>query len=127
MDLAKHWRVRAARYRLEGRRELATGTVCFPPEPASAGEGWEPYTLSGRGELYSFSVVRQAPDGFDGVAPYAVGLVRLEEGPLVTAQITDCDPATLTIGMPLELVTRKLRDMGPEGLLVYGYKARPII
>lgn len=130
MDLAKHWRVRHARYRLEGQRHRASGEVRFPPAPPLPGEdgdAWEPYVLSGRGQVYSFSVVRQPPDGFDEQAPYLVALVRLEEGPLVTAQLTDCDLDQAAIDLPVEMVTRKLQALGPTGLIVYGYKFRPIV
>jgi uncharacterized OB-fold protein len=48
----------------------------------------------------------------------------LDEGPLVTAQLTDVDPDELEIGMPVEMVTRKLREEGEDGLIVYGYKFR---
>jgi uncharacterized protein len=130
MDLAKHWRWRAARYRLEGLRHHISGEVRFPPEPvaqAAAAESWEPYTLSGAGTVYSFTVVRQPPDGYADQAPYIVALVQLAEGPLITAQLTDCDAGQVTIDMPVEMVTRRLRDLGPEGLIVYGYKFRPRI
>src|SRR5436190_8427752 len=78
MDLAKHWRQRAARYRLEGQRHHATGEVRFAAEPA---EGWEPYNLSGAGTVYSFSVVRQPPEGYEDHAPYVLALIRLDDGP----------------------------------------------
>ena len=77
MDIAKHWRQRATRYRFEGQRHRATGEVRFPPQPAALGESadtWETYALSGKGEIYSFSVIRQAPTGFEHVAPYPVTL-----------------------------------------------------
>lgn len=123
MDLAKHWRQRAARYRLEGQRHSATGEVRFPPEPAEP--DWQPFELSGAGTLYSFTVVRQPPAGLDAEAPYILAMVKLAEGPLVTAQLTDCDPEQVAIDLPVEMVTRQLRDLGPDGLLVYGYKFRP--
>jgi hypothetical protein len=31
------------------------------------------------------------------------------------------------IGMPVEMVTRKLREDGAEGQIIYGYKFRPIL
>jgi uncharacterized OB-fold protein len=130
MDLAKHWRLRRARYRLEGQRNRLTGEVRFPPAPPLPGEReeiGEPYILKGRGRVYSFSVVRQPPEGFDDQPPYLVALVRLDEGPMVTAQLTDCDPDQVAIDMPVEMVTRRLRDLGPTGLIVYGYKFRPIV
>lgn len=128
MEIARHWRQRAARYRLEGQRHRASGAVRFPPQPLALGEApgtWEPVVLSGRGELYSFSVLRQPPAGYESLGVYAVGLVRLEEGPLVSAQLTDCAEQDLAIGMPVEMVTRRLADTGEDGVLVYGYKFRP--
>ena len=59
------------------------------------------------------------------MGPYAVGMVRLEEGPLVTAQLSDTDGLELSIGMPVEMVTRKIRDAAENGFIVYGYKFRP--
>jgi uncharacterized OB-fold protein len=129
MDLAKHWRQRAARYRLEGQRHHTTGEVRFPPEPLVSTEAgaWEPFELSGAGTIYSYSVVRQAPAGFEDQAPYVLALIKLTEGPLITAQLTDCDAEEVVIDQPVEMVTRRLRDLGPDGLLVYGYKFRPLI
>jgi len=130
MEIARHWRNHAARYRLEGQRQRSTGAVRFPPQPAALGEdvdAWEKVALSGRGEIYSFSVLRQVPHGYEGLAPYAVAMVRLAEGPLITAQLTDCAENDLAIGMPVEMVTRKLVDTGEDGVLVYGYKFRPTL
>lgn len=133
MHLAKHWRQKAAYYRMEGQRHRSTGEVRFPARPATIGESdeaaeaWEPFVLSGKGEIYSFSVVRQAPTGFEYLTPYPVALVRLAEGPLVTAQLTDCREEDLFIGQPVEMVTRRLKDTGKDGMLVYGYKFRPVL
>jgi hypothetical protein len=52
-------------------------------------------------------------------------MVRLEEGPLVTAQLTDVDGVEVSIGMPVEMVTRKIRENADNGYIVYGYKFRP--
>jgi len=51
--------------------------------------------------------------------------VRLAEGPLVTAQLTDVDARDVKVGMPVEMVTRVLREDGERGMVVYGYKFRP--
>lgn len=126
MDLAKNWRLNNARYRLEGQRNKHSGATRFPASEA-AGDDWEPFAFSGQGEVYSFTVLRQAPEGFEGQAPYAVALVQLAEGPLVTAQLTDVAEDEISIGMPVEVVTRRLRDLGSEGLIVYSYKFRPLL
>jgi len=71
--------------------------------------------------------VATAPQGFSG--PYLVALVELAEGVRVTAQLTDVDPDEVEIGMPVEMVTRRLQERGPreQGYLVYGYKFRPVL
>ena len=58
-------------------------------------------------------------------APYTVALVKLEEGPLVSGQLTDVDRDEVNIGLPVEMVTRKLKEEGEDGMIVYGYKFRP--
>lgn len=85
----------------------------------------EPARFSGRGEVYSFSVVTEPPAGYEGFAPYIVAMVRLVEGPLVTAQLTDVNPEEVFIGQPVEMVTRKLFEYNDNGIIVYGYKFRP--
>jgi uncharacterized OB-fold protein len=65
------------------------------------------------------------PKGFEEQKPYSVALISLDDGPMVTAQLTDVDAADLTIGMRVEMVTRKLREEGDEGQIIYGYKFRP--
>ena len=57
-----------------------------------------------------------------------MALVQLEEGPLVTAQLTDLGEDMPEIGMGVEMVTRRLRSDGDErGMLIYGYKFRPLL
>lgn len=83
------------------------------------------FRLSGLGEVYSHTTVYEAPTGFQEQAPYSLALIKLQEGPLLTAQLTDIDPKEVRIGMPVEMVTRKLSVEGDEGLIQYGYKFRP--
>jgi hypothetical protein len=54
-----------------------------------------------------------------------VALVKLEEGPMIAAQLTDVETDRVEIGMPVEMVTRKLSEDGRRGMIVYGYKFRP--
>jgi len=130
MNLARNWRLKKERYLLEGARCEGCGKIMFPMRPvcpACRSRSLSPYQFSGRGQVYSFSTVYQAPEGFEAYVPYTVALVRLEEGPLVTAQLSDVDPTEVQIGMPVEMVTRKLREYGEAGLIVYGYKFRPAL
>ena len=127
MDLSRNWRLRRQRLNLIGNRCEACDHSYFPPVEVCAECGSRslaPVAFSGRGHVYSYATVYQAPAGFEDQAPYTVALVRLEEGPLVTAQLTDMDPGDVAIGDKVEMVTRKLREYGEAGLIVYGYKFR---
>lgn len=83
--------------------------------------------FSGRGEVYSFSIVYSAPAEFEEFVPYIVALIRLKDGPLVTAQLTDVSKSEVFIGMRVEMVTRVLVRNGDQGLILYGYKFRPVL
>ena len=83
--------------------------------------------LSGLGEIFSYSTMFNAPKGFEDQKPYTVALVKLDDGPMVTAQLTDVDHDQVSIGMRVEMVTRKIREDGSEGQIIYGYKFRPIL
>ena len=128
MGIPQYWRLQQQNYRLVGEVCTRCGNRIFPPRdvcPECAQPAYEPYQFSGKGKIYSHTVVYNAPAGYEEYAPYAVALVRLEEGPLVTAQLTDVSPDEVEIGMPVEMVTRKIREFGEEGVIVYGYKFRP--
>lgn len=130
MKAPKQWRVRNQRLGLVGEVCPHCGAKLFPPRdicPECSGPAKESFAFSGRGEVYSFSTLYQPPAGFEKYAPYTVALVRLEEGPLVTAQLTDVDKDQVHIGMPVEMVTRKLSEEGEEGIILYGYKFRPLL
>lgn len=82
--------------------------------------------FSGEGIIYSYTVVQDAPTSFEEQAPYILALVKLDEGAIVTAQLTDVDVA-IEIGDRVEMVTRKLSTEGKQGTIVYGYKFRPTL
>jgi len=129
MEIPRHWRLKKQRYALVGEVCPHCDAKIFPPRdvcPECHGEAKEPFAFSGKGEIYSYTTIYEAPSGFDSAAPYTVALVKLNEGPMVTAQLTDVDGGEVKIGMPVEMVTRKMRDDGDErGMIVYGYKFRP--
>ncbi len=83
--------------------------------------------LSGQGEVYTFSTMYNVPQGFEDQAPYTVAIIQLDEGPRVTAQLTDVNHDQVQVGMRVEMVTRRLKEEGPEGQIVYGYKFRPVL
>jgi uncharacterized OB-fold protein len=65
---------------------------------------WE--EASGRGVIYSFSVMRRTDP------PYAIAYVTLAEGPTMMTNLVDCDFDVLRIGQPVTLVF-KPSDCGP--------------
>lgn len=128
MEISRNWRLQKQRYGLVGEVCDHCGSKIFPPRdvcPNCAEEAKTLYQFSGKGEIYSFTTVYDAPEGYEEQAPYTVAIVKLEEGPLVTAQLTDVDNGKVEIGQKVEMVTRKLRQDGERGILVYGYKFRP--
>jgi hypothetical protein len=129
MEIPRHWRLRQQRYGLVGEVCPHCDAKIFPPRdicPECGQEARQTYNFSGRGEVFSFTTIYDPPKGFEENAPYTVALVKLDEGPLITAQLTDLGEQPVAIGMPVEMVTRRLRQDGDErGILVYGYKFRP--
>lgn len=128
MEVARYWRTTAQRYRLLGEVDSKTGQRYITER---GGRAAEPAQMSGRGEVFSYTTIHVPPAGFGKYAPYMVALIRLEEGPLITAQLTDVNEQDVRIGMKVEMVTRVLREDGGDGhgegqgMLVYGYKFRP--
>ncbi len=90
------------------------------------GEPEELFPLSGKGTVYSYTIVTAPAEPFEPYGPYVLALVQLDEGPLITAQLTDLDGEP-SIGMRVELAIRKLRTDGPRGIIVYGQKFRPLL
>lgn len=131
MEIPRHWRLRQQRYALVGEICPHCEAKIFPPRdvcPECGGEAKTQYTFSGEGEVFSYTIMNDAPAGYEGSTPYTVALVKLKEGPMVTAQLTDLGEAPVQIGMPVEMVTRRIRQDGDErGMLVYGYKFRPVL
>jgi len=128
MEIPRFWRLQRQRYRLEGEICEKCGAHLFPPRdvcPQCSNPAGKSFAFTGQGEVYSYTTVYQAPAGYEEYVPYTVALVKLEEGPMVTAQLTDVEAGEVHIGMPVEMVTRKLKEEGEDGLIVYGYKFRP--
>ena len=130
MENPRHWRLKKQRYALVGEECPHCHVKLFPPRdvcPHCGGEAKEEFAFSGKGEVFSYTVMHDAPTGYQEATPFTVALVKLAEGPVVTAQLTDLGDQPVRIGMPVEMVTRKIRtDEGDRGMILYGYKFRPI-
>ena len=122
------------RYRLVGLKCKECGKVNFPPKAVCMycrkGSAFDEAELSGRGKVYTYTVVAGpgAPPEFIEEAvvrgTYPVVLVELAEGPRIAAQMVDCDPAAVEIGMEVEAIVRRIYV--EEGVIRYGFKFRPV-
>ena len=108
------------------QHQLAFWEQINQAQPFEAKEQAELFALSGKGTVYSYTTVTAPAEPFDPFAPYVLALVQLDEGPLITAQLTDLDGEP-QIGMRVELAIRKLRTDGPRGIIIYGQKFRPLL
>ncbi|MCJ7588006.1 MAG: Zn-ribbon domain-containing OB-fold protein [Candidatus Aminicenantes bacterium] len=125
---SRYWREIPQRYRYEAGRCKACGFICFPPRlvcPRCGAREFETTKLAGTGTVLTYTIIRVAPEGFEDQVPYAVGIAELEDGVKLTAQIVDCDFASLKIGLKVRLEFRKLSEDGEAGIIHYGYKFVP--
>ena len=124
--LALHWRLIPTRYNLVGTRCENCSTHFFPPRsicPQCRRKGKiVECKFKGTGKIYSYTVVRTPPTGFEFQKPYIVALIELEEGAKCTAQLVDCSPDEVEIGKPVEVAFRKIIADDEAGIIRYGYK-----
>jgi len=98
------WFDGAKAHQLLIQRCTSCGTLRHPPLPACGNcqsFEWDTVESSGRGTIYSFVVVHypQVPS-FD--YPLPIGLVELEEGTRVVANIDGIDPGAITVGQAVQ-------------------------
>ena len=125
-DIVRAWRHIPQRYSLIGSKCSQCGTIFFPkrvicPECRRKGE-LENIQLKGKGKIYTYSVITTPTDEFKTIAPYVVAIIELEEGAKITSQIVDCNPEDVKIGDEVEMVFRKIKEEGDDGVISYGYK-----
>ena len=55
-----------------------------------------------------------------------MGLIELDDGTRIIAQVTDTDVNDIKDGIRLEAVFRRYREQGKDGIIEYGIKFRPL-
>lgn len=129
-DIVRTWRHIQQRYNLIGSKCTNCDGVYFPPRvicPKCRRKGnIENIQFKGKGKIHSFSIVETPTDDFKTIAPYVVAIIELEEGTKLTSQLVDCDSNEIEIGDPVEMVFRKIREDGTDGVISYGFKFKPI-
>jgi len=120
------------RYALIGAKCKSCGAVNLPRTISCLKCGaadFERAKLSGRGRIYCYTMISRggSPPEFSTqqniVGSYHVAVVELEEGPKIVAQLADCKPEELSIGLPVEATFRRIYE--DEGIIRYGLKFRP--
>ena len=102
-------------HRLMAARCQDCQAVFLPPRPLCTScfkDEMEWIELKGKGTPAAFTVVHIAPTamlnaGYGRENPYCSGIVHLEEGPMISAQILNVDvdkPESIQIGTPLQVV-----------------------
>lgn len=115
-ELSRHYWDGALEEKLLILRCASCGTYVHPPRPGCSAcrHGvLEPEQVSGRGTLYSWSVMHSAGNpGFEDKLPYAVLVVELaEQGGLFTiGNLVDGEPSDLSIGAPMEVCFERVTE-----------------
>lgn len=79
--------------------------------PYCASEALDWVEASGKGTIYSFTVVESnAPSSFRADMPYVVAVIRLEEGVQMLSNVVGCDPYDVRCEQPVEVTFEKLND-----------------
>jgi uncharacterized OB-fold protein len=111
----------ARRHELQLQRCSACGKFIYYPRdrcPSCFSDRLEWQRVSGRGKIYSYTLVRRASSRAFADAPYVLAIVELAEGPRMTTNIV-APPEQVRVEMPVEVV---FDDVTPEHTLV---KFRP--
>ncbi len=99
----------------------------YPKEemcPACIKEGTlETIAVEGKGKLVAFTKVRRSPPGFD--SPYAIASVKLDDGPVLIAQLQDWQDIELKIDMPVRFLIGKIKE-DRNGNVIIGPKFKPL-
>jgi hypothetical protein len=105
----------AAEHRLVVQRCTGCGHTRLPPAPIcpecrAADSDWK--ALSGRGEVYTYTVVHR-PLAANQKLPFVIAVIALEGGGGVRliSNLVEVEPQHVSIGMAVEVVWE---DVGPE-------------
>lgn len=130
ISVPKYWRRIAQYYRLEAVKCRNCGKIYYPPRIRCicGSRSFEKIELPKNGRLIQYTILHQVGISFEKIKPIAIGLVEFDNiNVKVIGQITDClDYTRLTPGIEVEVVLRKIKHDDYYGLIVYGYKFRPV-
>jgi len=120
-----YWRLKDSKYKLVGTKCESCDKAYFPPRklcPECRSKGkMIPFRMSGKGTIESYTIIRVAPEGFEQQAPYAIAIIKLDEGPMLSAQVVD-RIEEVEIGKKVRPVFRRMYTDEHGGLIHYGIK-----
>ena len=128
MPSAGSWRALPQTYRLEASRCQKCSKVFYPPRKVCSkchGREFEPFPMKRTGKVVTHAVIRTPAPEYVGEAPFAVGIIQIDDGPRLTTQIVDVALDEISIGMPVRLEFRRSFSEGEDGIIQYGHKAVP--
>lgn len=127
MPSARYTREIPQRYRLEAGKCSACGKMYYPPRRVCpcGGREFETVTLPDAGKVVTYTIIRVGPSDFTDEVPYGLGIVELDGGVRLMAQIVDVPLEDIKTGMPVRLEFRKIYQEGEAGIICYGHKAVP--
>ncbi len=125
-----HWRKFRERYLFVGSKCGHCGEYFYPkrsicPKCRRTGK-MEHVEFSGVGKIHSYTIIRVPPEGFKLYVPYIIAVVEMDEGAKVLSQVVDCEPKDVKIGMKVQTCFRKIRSEEKSGLVLYGFKFKPL-
>ena len=128
MPPARSWRSYPQTYRLEAAKCTKCGKTFFPPRLVCNncnGREFEQFKMQRTGKVVTHTIIRTPADEFSGEAPFALGIIQMDDGPRLTSQIVDVAFEEIKIGMPVKLEFRRISSEGESGIIHYGHKAVP--
>ena len=88
--------------------------------PSCLGDDWSWEEASGRGTVHAFTIDRVGHDpGQRERLPLVIAVIELEEGPRMTANVLECDPEDVEVGLAVEATFERI-----EGATLIQFRPR---
>lgn len=104
-ETAPFWAATARGELLVKQCEDCASLIWYPrslcPECGSPRTRWQP--VSGRGQVYSYTVNNRGEGPYRDYGPYVLAYVELDEGPRLMTNIVEAEPGALAVGLPVEV------------------------
>ncbi len=120
-----YWRARDRYYRILGNKCEQCSQEYFPPAAICKKCGSTKFVdceMPKTGTLVSYTQQKESIHGFEDQEPMVFGLLRLDNGVRIIAQLVEVPYDSLKEGMKLKAVFRRVRVDGESGQIFYGYK-----